>query len=167
MPAIAGVAQGVMVLQDTAIQDMTLEQLLAVTNPKVQGSIHLNDLFQENTLEFFVFFSSASSVIGNHGQANYAAANTFMASLAEQRRRQGLAASIIHIGPIFGAGYLTRPTSVSIMGNVTLQSGAFIGTSERDFHQLFGEAVLAGRPGSTAQVELVSGVRRISQREKH
>lgn len=70
MPAIAGVVQGVMVLRDTAIQDMTLEQLLAVTKPKVEGSIYLNEIFQQNTLDFFVFFSSASSVIGNHGQAN-------------------------------------------------------------------------------------------------
>ncbi|KAF4631137.1 hypothetical protein G7Y89_g6997 [Cudoniella acicularis] len=167
MPAIAGVAQGVMVLEDTGIQDMTLDQLLKVTKPKVEGSVYLNDLFQEKTLDFFVFFSSLSSVIGNHGQANYTAANTFMASLAEQRRRRGLAASIIDIGPISGVGYLAQAIEGLIFGNVSLQTGGFVFTSERDFHQLFGEAVLAGRPGSTAQIELVSGVRRISQQEKH
>ncbi|RYP69621.1 hypothetical protein DL769_005241 [Monosporascus sp. CRB-8-3] len=166
MPAIAGVAQGVMVLQDIAIQDMTLEQLLQVTKPKVEGSVYLNELFQENTLDFFVFFSSASSVIGNNGQANYAAANTFMASLAEQRRRHGLAASVIDIGPVFGVGYIARAAEGSVISNVALQAGAFVRTSERDFHQLFGEAVLAGFPGSTANVELVSGVRRVSQREE-
>lgn len=167
MPAIAGVAQGVMVLQDTNIQDMTLEQLFAVTRPKVEGSIYLNDLFQEDTLEFFVFFSSASSVIGNHGQANYAAANMFMASLAQQRRRRGLAASVIDIGPVFGVGYITRGTEDSVIGKMTLQTGGFVRTSERDFHQLFAEAVLAGRPGSTSQIELVSGVRMINQQEAH
>ncbi|RYP25133.1 hypothetical protein DL765_000014 [Monosporascus sp. GIB2] len=166
MPAIAGVAQGAMVLQDIAIQNMTLEQLLQVTKPKVEGSIYLNELFQENTLDFFVFFSSASSVIGNNGQANYAAANTFMTSLAEQRRRRGLAASVIDIGPVFGVGYIARAAEGSIMGNVTAQAGAFVRTSERDFHQLFGEAVLAGFLGSTANIELVSGVRRVSQREE-
>ncbi|KAK5992615.1 Polyketide synthase-nonribosomal peptide synthetase TwmB [Cladobotryum mycophilum] len=166
MPPIAGVAQGVMVLQDTAIQDMTLDQLLTVTRPKVEGSIYLNSLFQENTLDFFVFFSSASSVVGNHGQANYGAANTFMASLAEKRRRQGLAASIIDIGAIFGVGYITRMAEGSVMGETTLQTGGYVRTSEREFHQLFGEAVLAGRPGSTGPIEIVSGVRRISQREE-
>ncbi|KAI1372084.1 hypothetical protein F4677DRAFT_433407 [Hypoxylon crocopeplum] len=167
MPPIAGVAQGAMVLRDTAIQDMTLEQFLRVTKPKVDGSVYLNDLFQENTLDFFVFFSSASSIIGNHGQANYAAANTFMASLAEQRRRQGLAASVIDIGAIIGVGYITRVAEGTAMGKVTSQTGGFIHTSERDFHQLFGEAVLAGQPGSTANIELVSGIRKISQREEH
>ncbi|KAI1661695.1 hypothetical protein F4813DRAFT_169421 [Daldinia decipiens] len=167
MPPIAGVAQGAMVLQDTAIKDMTLEQLSAATMPKVEGSIYLNEIFQQNTLDFFIFFSSSSSVIGNYGQANYAAANTFMTSLAEHRRRRGLAASIINIGPIFGVGYIARVAKGSIMGNVTFQTGGFARTSERDFHQLFAEAIIAGRPGSTAHIELVSGVRMISQQEEH
>lgn len=167
MPAIGGVAQGAMVLEDVAIQNMTLDQLSRVTKPKVDGSIYLNELFQENTLDFFVFFSSVSSVVGNHGQANYAAANTFMASLAEQRRRRGLAASVMDIGAVFGVGYITRANNEKLMGKVTLQSGGYVRTSERDFHQLFGEAVLAGKPGSTGPIELVSGVRRISQREEN
>ncbi|KAI0894504.1 hypothetical protein F4806DRAFT_471578 [Annulohypoxylon nitens] len=166
MPPIAGVAQGAMVLEDTAIRDMTLEQLLRATEPKVEGSLHLNDLFQENTLDFFVFFSSVSSVTGNHGQANYAAANTFMASLAEQRRRRGLAASIIDIGAIFGVGYIAQARERLAISNVTMQTAAFAQTSERDFHQLFGEALLAGRPGSNSHIELVSGLRCINQREE-
>ncbi|KAI1825867.1 hypothetical protein F4861DRAFT_500148 [Xylaria intraflava] len=167
MPAIAGVAQGAMVLHDTGIEHMTLEQLLRVTKPKVDGSIHLNNLFQEDTLDFFIVFSSASAVVGNYGQANYAAANTFMASLAAQRRRQGLAASVIHIGPVFGVGYITRAVEGSAMGNATIQAGGFARTSERDLHQLFGEALLAGHPRSSHNFELVSGVRTINQQEEH
>ncbi|KAK9426030.1 putative Ketosynthase family 3 (KS3) domain-containing protein [Seiridium unicorne] len=167
MPVIAGVVQGAMVLQDTTIQNMTLEQLLEVTRPKVEGSIHLNDIFQEYTLDFFVFLSSVSSVIGNHGQANYGAANTFMASVAEQRRRRGLAASVIHIGFIIGVGLLTRTKKSSDMVDAITRAGGFVPTSERDFHQLFGEAVLAGRPGSTAPISLVSGLRKITQSEEH
>jgi hybrid polyketide synthase / nonribosomal peptide synthetase ACE1 len=79
---------------------MTLENFLNGTKPKVEGSLHLDGLFQENTLEFFVFFSSVVSTVGRPGQANYSAANRFMAGLAEQRRQKGLAASVIHIGPI-------------------------------------------------------------------
>ncbi|KAI9695814.1 MAG: putative PKS/NRPS-like protein biosynthetic cluster [Bogoriella megaspora] len=167
MPIIAGVAQGAMVLEDTTIQNMTLEQLLAVTRPKVEGSMHLNDIFQENTLDFFVFFSSVSSVIGNHGQANYGAANTFMVSLAEQRRRRGLAGSVINIGFIIGVGLLTRMMESSNMVKTLTGHGGFVPTSERDFHQLFGEAVLAGRPGSTAPISLVSGLRKTTQLEEH
>lgn len=167
MQPIGGIAQGAMILEDVAIQDMTLEQLSRVTKPKVEGSIYLNDLFQEDTLDFFVFFSSVSSIVGNHGQANYAAANTFMASLAEQRRRRGLAASVMDIGAVFGVGYITRIGKESLMGNVTLRTGGYVRTSERDFHQLFGEAVIAGKPGSSGPIELVSGVRKVSRREEH
>ncbi len=166
MPPIAGVAQGVMVLQDTSIQSMTIEQLLAVTQPKVEGSVHLNDLFQENTLDFFVFFGS-SAVIGNYGQANYAAANSFMSALAEQRRRRGLAVSIIDIGPILGVGYVNRTIEGTIMSSIALQAGGFAVQCERDFHQLFGEAILAGLSGSISPIELFTGVRKISRRDEH
>ena len=192
MPAIVGVAQGasmcfyashssslllvffllrltssllLVVLEDTAIQDMTLDNFLNGTSPKVEGSIHLNDLFQENTLDFFVFFSSVISIIGRPGQANYSAANSFMASLAEQRRQRGLAASIIHIGPVYGVGYAVQQDKF-IFTKAKLRSSALIPTSERDFYQLFAEAVIAGRPGSSwSTAELFNGVRRVNRHE--
>ncbi|PHH88580.1 hypothetical protein CDD83_7348 [Cordyceps sp. RAO-2017] len=164
MPAIAGVAQGVMVLHDTAIQDMTLEQLLSVTRPKVEGSIHLDDLFPRHTLDFFVFLSSATAVVGNNGQANYAAANTFMASLARQRRRRGLAASVLHIGPLVGIGRATRLGKGGGISDIIMRMGGLASTSERQFHQMFAEAVLAGRPGGAdADAEIVSGVQPVSR----
>lgn len=165
MPPIAGVAQGVMVLEDTSLQDMTLEQLSAVTKPKVEGSIYLDRIFSDNVLDFFIFFSSVSTVVGNHGQANYAAANAFMASLAEQRRARGLAASVIDIGPIAGIGYISRSFELGALDRMTMRTSGWAKTSERDFHQLFGEAVLAGRPGSTGPVEIGSGLRRVHQGE--
>ncbi|QSZ37755.1 hypothetical protein DSL72_008854 [Monilinia vaccinii-corymbosi] len=109
MPAIAGVAQSVITLQDTDIQEMTIERFL-----------------KEKTLEFVIFFSSASSMIGNHGRANYAAANTFMASLAEQRKRRGLAASAIDIGPVFGVGSVTQHAERSVFSHLTLHAGGFV-----------------------------------------
>lgn len=152
-----------MVLEDTAIRAMTLENFSRGTKPKVEGSLYLNDLFQENTLDFFVFFSSIVSVIGRPGQSNYSAANAFMTSLAEQRRRRGLAASIIHIGPIYGIGYAAQ-LEKPIYSKAAFRSTAMIPTSERDFYQLFAEAVIAGRPGSSWNtVELFSGARRINK----
>ncbi|KAK0506975.1 hypothetical protein JMJ35_010675 [Cladonia borealis] len=165
MPPIAGVVQGSMVLEDTAIRAMTVENFLRGTKPKVEGSIHLNDLFQESTLDFFVFFSSIVSVIGRPGQCNYSGANAFMTSLAEQRRRRGLAASIIHIGPIYGIGYAAQ-LEEPIYSRSAFRSTAMIPTCERDFYQLFAEALIAGRPGSSWNtVELFSGARRISKHD--
>ncbi|KAF4629401.1 hypothetical protein G7Y89_g8750 [Cudoniella acicularis] len=165
MPLIGGVAQGAMVMSDASIEDMTLDTLWESTKPKVDGSIHLNDLFQENTLDFFVFFSSVVSVIGRPGQANYSAANMFMCSLAEQRRQRGLAASIIHIGPISGVGYIVQQEKL-LFDKIRLRSSALVPISERDFYQLFAEAVIAGRSGSVrGTIELLNGVRTVSRHD--
>ncbi|KAI0888665.1 uncharacterized protein GGS22DRAFT_61892 [Annulohypoxylon maeteangense] len=155
LPQIGGVAQGAMVLQDTAISETSLETFEKVIRPKVDGSIHLNNLFQQDTLDFFVFFSSASVAIGTPGQSPYVAANMFMASLAEQRRQRGLAASVIGIGPIIGAGYIAQQ-QISIA--TVKKPYAYMQMSERDFHQLFTEGVAASRSNS---IEIATGVRRV------
>lgn len=140
---------------------MSLESLQKVLRPKVDGSLHLDSLFQDSTgsgaLDFFVFFSSVGSIPGNLGQSNYAAANLFMASLAEKRRRRGLAASIMHIGPILGVGYVTQQ-KVAMEG----LSQISMGISEQDFLHHFAEAVVAGRPGSgsSAPLEITAGLAR-------
>ena len=154
-----------MVLDDTAFSAMTVENLLKGTKPKVEGSVHLDNLFQQNTLDFFVFLSSIVSVIGRPGQSNYSAANAFMTSLAEQRRRKGLAASIMHIGPIYGIGYAAQQDK-PFYSRSAFRSMAMIPTSERDFYQLFAEAVCAGRAGPSGDtIELFSGARRIRKHE--
>ncbi|KAM7193012.1 hypothetical protein V8F33_008060 [Rhypophila sp. PSN 637] len=170
MPPVGGVALGAMVLDDVSLPEMTLDQLKRVTAPKVQGSVHLHSLFGPGTtvfpLDFFVMFSSASSVVGYAGQGNYAAANLFMSALAEHRRRQGLASSVIHIGPVLGVGYVTEKNRErDLRHHVDAGEGMFL--SEQDFHRLFAEAVLAGRPvsdkgsGCSASIEVSTGIPRI------
>ncbi|KAJ5318336.1 hypothetical protein N7476_004756 [Penicillium atrosanguineum] len=141
MPPIAGVAQGAMVLNDVLTRDMTLEDLNSVLRPKVDGSINLDRVFHNTPLDFFIFFSSAASVTGNAGQANYSAANFFMGSLAQQRRRRGLAASVIDLGPVLGTGYITREIGDALTR--PLAERGLLGMSESDVHCLFAEAVNA------------------------
>lgn len=158
-PKIIGVAQGAMVLEDISIGDMPFDCLSRVVAPKVTGSLHLSNLFQKDTLDFFVFFSSVSSVVGNPGQANYSAANLFMGGLADQRRQRGLAASIINIGPVVGVGYITQENiQAKTLGS---KSKGYMGISERDFHQLFAEAVISSRPDSGLPSEITTGLKPI------
>lgn len=142
-----------------SFSDMSLDAFNKVVRPKVDGSIHLNDLLQDLDLDFFVFFSSLSAVTGNVGQANYSAANLFMSSLAEQRRQSGLAASVINIGPVLGTGYISKE-DINIRGIVQLGGYTFI--SETDFHQLFAEAVYSGRPSSLDSIEITTGITNVS-----
>ncbi|KAJ4388088.1 hypothetical protein N0V93_008693 [Gnomoniopsis smithogilvyi] len=165
MPPIAGVTQGANSWEDTAIGEMSLDILLSGTKPKVEGSINLNDLFQNDDLDFFVFFSSVVAVVGRPGQTYYSAANMFMAALAEQRRRKGLAASVIHIGPIYGIGYVARQEK-EILNKERLRSSSLVPISEREFYQLFSEAVISGRSGIVhCPIELLNGVRTIDRHD--
>lgn len=167
LPPVAGVAQGAMVLDDVGIGEMGLDTLQKVMRPKVEGSIHLSDLFQnpERNLDFFVLFSSVSSVIGTPGQAHYAAANTFMASLAQQRRQRGLTASIINIGPVYGVGYIAEQ---QVDTSTAMSWLAGMPISEQDFHALFAEGVVTGHPSSPhSSVEVTTGVKQVRLDEEN
>lgn len=157
LPPIVGVANGAMVLEDTTVSDMSLQALEKVVRPKVDGSINLDELFADVELDFFIFFSSLACVFGNTGQSNYTAANMFMVSLAQQRRKRGLAGSVIDIGAMMGIGYLVRERSLALQQ--ALRAFGYVWCSERDFHQAFAEAILAGRPGSGSDPEIMMGIR--------
>ncbi len=71
------------VLRDGLILRKTGDDLAAVLAPKVAGTLALLRACADVTLDAFVLFSSLSGVVGNAGQADYAAANGFMDALAE------------------------------------------------------------------------------------
>jgi NAD(P)-dependent dehydrogenase (short-subunit alcohol dehydrogenase family)/acyl carrier protein len=98
-PPIRGVVHAAGVIRDRLMMKMTPEQLDAVMRPKVDGAWNLHALLREEPLDHFVLFSSASSLLGTIGQANYAAANAFMDALAHERRARGLTATSINWGP--------------------------------------------------------------------
>ena len=150
-------------LHDTPTRDMSFETLQKVLRPKVEGSKYLDELFSQSTLDFFIFFSSMTAVVGNIGQSNYTAANAYMCALARQRRERGQPGSVINIGVIIGAGYVTREVTHADQKN--LRKGGYMWMSERVFHQIFAEAVLAGRPGSGCEPEISTGLRRIDSGE--
>ncbi|KKY32507.1 putative polyketide synthase [Diaporthe ampelina] len=67
LPPIAGVMNGAAVLRDVSIANMSLEQFNDVIGPKMYGSIYLDQLFWDQPLDFFILFSSVSSLFGNPG----------------------------------------------------------------------------------------------------
>lgn len=153
-----------MVLEDTPFFEMSYETMQKVLRPKVLGCIYLNELFQEKSLDFFILFSSLACITGNRGQSNYSTANLFLAATANQRRNKGLAASVLHIGAVMGVGYVTREVSDMVFS--ALRRGGFDWMSERGFHQCIGESIIAGRPQSGLNPEIVTGLRMINIKDE-
>ncbi|KAI1342720.1 hypothetical protein F5Y15DRAFT_266068 [Xylariaceae sp. FL0016] len=165
MPPIAGVANGAMVLRDRPFENMTVKDFETVFRPKVQGTRHLDDLFRsDRELEFFVLFASGTSIVGNAGQANYSAANMYMASVAAERQKRGVAASVIYLGQILGVGHVARSLLLSNGGGTTgtveaqLRRVSSLPLSETDLHASFAAAIASGRPGSDLDHEIVVGL---------
>ncbi|PRQ09063.1 type I polyketide synthase [Enhygromyxa salina] len=95
-------------LDDAVIEDLRVEQVERVFAAKVDGARHLDELTRARPLQAFVLFSSYSGIIGTAGQANYAAANTYLDSLAAQRRGLGLPATSLAWGPWAEGGMAAR-----------------------------------------------------------
>ena len=111
--ALKGVFHLAMVIDDAPIASLTRERMIKVIAPKAHGAWLLHEGTLGMDLDCFVMFSSVSSIFGNSAQANYAAANAFLDSLAHHRAGIGLPALVINWGALGGEGYVARNSRVA------------------------------------------------------
>ncbi|MGO2769603.1 SDR family NAD(P)-dependent oxidoreductase [Pseudomonas taetrolens] len=124
---LRGLVHAATVIDDSLIRNLDAEQLQRVLEPKAKGAQYLHQLTRELALDFFVMFSSATTLFGNPGQANYVAANHWLEALARYRRAQGLAATAVLWGAIDDVGFLARNEQIkdalqSRMGGAALRA---------------------------------------------
>jgi len=113
---LRGIVHGAMVLDDAMMADLTPESFRRVFGPKARGAVNLvAGLPSGNVLDFLVFYSSISSVIGNRGQTSYVAANAFLDGLAHRLRAQGVPALSINWGALAEAGVVARDERLGAM----------------------------------------------------
>jgi acyl carrier protein len=84
---------------------MDIEVLDSVLHSKILGTWLLHQISSEWELDFFILFSSFSSFLSTHGQANYSAGNIFLDAIARQRAKHGQTALCINWGPWSEVGF--------------------------------------------------------------
>ena len=99
MPPLRGVIHGAAVIDDGILSQQTAERFHSVWHPKARGAWLLHQELQDQSLDFFVLFSSVASLTGSAGQGIYSAANAYLDALAHHRHSQGQPALSINWGP--------------------------------------------------------------------
>lgn len=119
---IAGVIQGAMVLKDKPFETMTLADYQSAVAAKTSGTWNIHRASLEaslsspspHSLDFFTLLSSVSGVVGNKGQANYAAANAFLDAFAAYRRSLGLHTHALDLGAVDDVGHIAEQEALTI-----------------------------------------------------
>ena len=105
---LKGVIHAAGALRDGVVNGQSWEDFQIPLQAKVQGTFNLHALCVDESLDFFVCFSSISALLGAAGQANYAAANAYMDALVSARRALGLPGASIQWGPFAEVGMAAR-----------------------------------------------------------
>ncbi|WP_063533520.1 type I polyketide synthase [Burkholderia sp. MSMB1589WGS] len=133
---LKGVLHSAMHIDDGLVRNLDDERFAAVLAPKVAGAWNLHRATRERALDFFVVYSSATTYLGNPGQASYVAANSFVEALVEERREAGLPGTFMAWGPLEDVGFLarnadTREALQTRIGGVSITSDEALAALER------------------------------------
>jgi|GEM_PF-2362277 len=161
---IQGVIHAAGIAGDKTIFNQDFPQFQQVLQPKVQGTILLDQLLERESLDFMCYFSSGTAIIGDFGTCNYAIGNRFQVAYAHYRdqlqragRRQGK--TVVINWPLWKEGGMHLKEE-GITELFLRSSGQRLLTSEEGikiFEQLLTQQaiqtlVLAGRPTRLRQL---------------
>jgi NADPH:quinone reductase-like Zn-dependent oxidoreductase/acyl carrier protein len=105
---LRGIVHSAGAVADALLGEQDAARFDQVAASKIAGALNLHKASAKDPLDFFALYSSTSALFGSPGQANYAAANAFLDSLALHRRAIGLPATSIAWGAWGEVGMVSR-----------------------------------------------------------
>ena len=162
LPPLAGVAHLAGVLNDALLSKQSVESFRTALAPKAFGAWHLHRQTKNDDLEFFIVYSSASSVLGSPGQANYATANAMLDGLVADRQAQGLSAAGINWGPWAKGGMATSHAAranLSAQGLIPIDPATALGALDEIIAHGTGQATVIKANWQRAAQGLLGGSR--------
>ncbi|WP_110655850.1 type I polyketide synthase [Salinicola halimionae] len=152
---IRGIVHAATVIDDGLIRNLDESRIRHAMAPKLEGARHLDALTADDALEFFVVYSSATTLFGNPGQASYVAANHWLEAFTANRRAQGRPSTVVRWGAIEDVGFLARNTqtreslqerlggqaltsadALAVLERMLVADVASLGVLELDWHAL-------------------------------
>jgi polyketide synthase 12 len=141
---LSGVIHAAGVLDDAVVTSLTPERVDAVLRAKVDAAWNLHELTRDLDVSAFVMFSSMAGLVGSSGQANYAAANSFLDGLAAHRRARGLPANSLAWGLWDKASAMTGGLDASDLAR--LGRDGILALSSDEAMELFDTALIVDEP---------------------
>jgi len=126
---LRGVIHGAMVLDDAMMADVTEASFGRVFRPKAAGALNLTRALEgREQMDFVVFYSSVSALVGNRGQTSYVAANSILDGLAHQLRARGIPAVSVNWGALAESGVVARDERLAAV----LSASGITGLSDQE-----------------------------------
>ncbi|PQP85021.1 hypothetical protein C0Q44_11140 [Paenibacillus sp. PCH8] len=93
---IRGVIHGAGIGRSDLLIHRTDDQFRSIFNPKVRGTRILDELTQEDKLDFFILFSSVATMFSGAVQGDYTAANAYLDAYGEYRNKLGRRTHVVN-----------------------------------------------------------------------
>jgi acyl transferase domain-containing protein/NADPH:quinone reductase-like Zn-dependent oxidoreductase/lauroyl/myristoyl acyltransferase/NADP-dependent 3-hydroxy acid dehydrogenase YdfG/acyl carrier protein len=140
MPPVRGIIHAATRYESATLANADAAGFIASIGPKSLGAWNLHETSRDLALDFFVLYASVAGVLGNAGQAAYAAANAFLTALAASRRACSRPALAVSWGVLSDAGHVADHAEIGSL----LESRGLGGMTATEATGALGELMATG-----------------------
>lgn len=135
-------------------ENMTTEKFATAVNPKMMGAVSWHKALGNTDLDFFVMTGSISAVLGNPGQTNYSAGNSFLDALAWHRNQNGCVASSMALLMVLDVGVVAENENIVTSSSLK----GMYGIDEGEMLRGFETAMMQPKPAAIGNAQIILGL---------